>query len=310
MGEQLPRCPARVLLVLLLGCEGFDPSLLQRTSGAASNRDGGPSSEQCPGAIESCNGRDDDCDGKSDEGAEASCRFDHGEGACSAGHCLLASCLSGYGDCNRQMADGCETQTNAAACRVTPVGQGSAGNGRAGGGAEPSGPPGGAGVEAPGPSDDDAGGVCSPSAELCDGLDNDCNDVVDDGPVCPIAMCVQSAPSYRSAGCDQCVCERCATLVDFCQSHPDATWAARCRDLVECVVLRTRAGECGGNGDCYMNGNGPCAAEVNLAAGGTNASDNSRVAAGCSGTPPPSACAAAVNYRDQCTRTTCLSACP
>jgi hypothetical protein len=288
-----------------VGCEGFDPSLLQRSSEASRGGDSGPSEGPCPGAVEACNGRDDDCDGKSDEGAEASCRFANGEGACSAGTCLLAYCLEGYADCNRQMSDGCEARSNAP-CRTTPISQGVAGAGPA---AQPI-PAGQESAGMSGESEEDAGVVCVPSEESCDTLDNDCDGAIDEGPSCALAMCASSTPSYRGAACDQCVCTSCTALVDLCQRHPDATWAMRCRELVECVVTESRAGNCGMNADCYMSGNGPCAAATNLAAGGADGMDRSQVATGCSGTPPPSACAAAVNYRDQCTRTTCMSACP
>jgi hypothetical protein len=144
-----------------------------------------------------------------------------------------------------------------------------------------------------------------PSAERCDNVDNDCDDRTDEGPVCAIAMCVSTAPSYRSAACDQCACENCGQLVALCQNHPDATWAMQCRDLVECAVVETRMGNCP-NGDCYGGGAGPCADETVTAAGGS-----SQVLSGCTGGTgtPPAACAAAVNYRDRCTTTTCASAC-
>jgi len=74
-------------------------------------------------ADEACNGADDDCDGSVDEGIDTTtdpdncgvcgrvcaAPADHAIGAtCEAGSCLLV-CERGWGDCNREPADGCET---------------------------------------------------------------------------------------------------------------------------------------------------------------------------------------------------------
>ncbi len=64
---------------------------------------------------ERCNGIDDDCDGIIDPpGSEAYCNLPNATPACSGGACVVASCNTGYGDCNGIAADGCETSTNIA----------------------------------------------------------------------------------------------------------------------------------------------------------------------------------------------------
>jgi hypothetical protein len=80
------------------------------------------------GSAESCNGVDDDCDGAVDEGFDTATDPDNcgvcgrvcptsGDrvigGSCAAGTCSL-ECEAGRGDCNRDAADGCETDVSAA----------------------------------------------------------------------------------------------------------------------------------------------------------------------------------------------------
>src|SRR5262249_49801790 len=64
---------------------------------------------------EVCNGVDDDCDGIVDPpGSEASCSLPHATAVCAGGGCVVASCNTGYGDCNGSPVDGCETDTHVA----------------------------------------------------------------------------------------------------------------------------------------------------------------------------------------------------
>ncbi len=79
--------------------------------------------DACVTRTEECNGADDDCDGRVDEdfdlgtdpdncgvcGRSCAAVADHATGSeCAAGACVLV-CDPGWGDCNRDGADGCET---------------------------------------------------------------------------------------------------------------------------------------------------------------------------------------------------------
>jgi hypothetical protein len=48
-------------------------------------------------------------------GAEVDCMFEHGSSACVAGGCAPIECDDGWGDCNGDEVDGCETPLNTAA---------------------------------------------------------------------------------------------------------------------------------------------------------------------------------------------------
>jgi len=77
----------------------------------------------CPAGLE-------DCDGDASNGCEtsvrtltdcgscgASCSFTEGSADCSTGSCTLSSCNTGYGNCDADNSNGCETQLNTdAAC--------------------------------------------------------------------------------------------------------------------------------------------------------------------------------------------------
>jgi hypothetical protein len=69
----------------------------------------------CVGCLsyEICNGIDDNCDGNIDEGASASCSLPHAVSSCVAGACAVASCTTGFADCDLQAADGCEADMTA-----------------------------------------------------------------------------------------------------------------------------------------------------------------------------------------------------
>ncbi len=127
--------------------------------------------------VETCNGIDDDCDGTADEGGicpactpfaeECNGIDDDCDGGTDEGFGLGSNCSVGVGAC---------TRVGVNICNAT-------------GGTQCSAVPGPAGVETCNGIDDDCDGVvdeglscaCSPEAEVCDGRDNDCDGTVDNG---------------------------------------------------------------------------------------------------------------------------------
>jgi len=75
-----------------------------------------------PGATELCNGVDDDCDGTIDgTAADANCPLAHATARCTAASCAIASCGTGFDDCDGVASTGCEADlvsspTNCGAC--------------------------------------------------------------------------------------------------------------------------------------------------------------------------------------------------
>ncbi|NOY91478.1 MAG: formylglycine-generating enzyme family protein [Deltaproteobacteria bacterium] len=104
-------------------------------------------------SLESCNGLDDDCDGVVDNGFDLTndprncggcgntCAFPNAVATCAARTCSMGACAPGYVDRNGNAADGCEY-----ACDFT-------------------------------------------GAEVCNGLDDDCDGIVDDGLSPPATFC-------------------------------------------------------------------------------------------------------------------------
>lgn len=161
--------------------------------------------------TEVCDGVDNDCNGKVDEGSDlqidktncgacgVSCSdnlTNTTESACVQGLCAIVECKPGFGDANKVPSDGCEYT-----CPVTPPVEeecngidddcdGNVDNGNPGGGQPCSDTcPGGTcqGECTPGIRQCAGDGtyICipgiGPSIEVCDGKDNDCNGLVDDG---------------------------------------------------------------------------------------------------------------------------------
>jgi hypothetical protein len=318
---------AVVVLGCLAGCQAFDPSLLdERASfGEMSEKDGGHAmmhaGDACVGGDELCNALDDDCDGKIDEDANHDCVASHSTGVCaSAGECVLAACESGYLDCNERVQDGCEEHTERCANGNTGVPTRDAGTGDVSTGEdEPDRGPthddddddAGSVVVVPPPPPVDAGPTCMPTIEVCNGRDDNCNGKIDEAPLdCALEACVAGTPSYRGEACDRCACQKCGANLMQCQNNSDTHWAMLCRDVAECYVTNSRAGNCGNNEDCYGTGNGPCATQINLASGGSSGTDGSKAATGCAvSNPPTTACAAVTQYRDQCVRDLCMTEC-
>lgn len=89
-------------------------------SDAGVERDAAPDAPPpCVPSEELCNGADDDCDGTIDEApAELDCSVANGTAACEDGACAVAECDFGFSDCDADLANGCETETetDAASC--------------------------------------------------------------------------------------------------------------------------------------------------------------------------------------------------
>ncbi len=150
-----------------------------------------------------CDGQDDDCDGETDEGFEPT-STQCGQGGCEASgetRCVngkkVNSCRPGQKhdeSCNNQ-DDDCDGQTDENVDRLCMVsctsGREQCSAGRWGA------------CDAPGPQ-----------AEVCgDGIDNDCNNITDDGCPPPAPKCGDGTCSEPTESCDSCPsdCDVCPT---------------------------------------------------------------------------------------------------
>ncbi len=169
------------------------------------DRDGDPSNgceSRCVMTLPDdtiCDNRDNDCDGLVDENFDLtmdinncgvcgrSCRFAHATTSCEAGACMLSGCAPGFVDADGIALNGCEyacTPVGPETCNLRDddcnglVDDGDPGSGAACGTAVGTCR---AGVQhCVGGTLVCAGGV-SPGVEACNGLDDDCDGVVDDG---------------------------------------------------------------------------------------------------------------------------------
>jgi len=179
-----------------------------------------------PGAVELCNGIDEDCDGIIDDGAGASCPFppNAAELGCLNGNCIITQCNLGWQDQNGNFQDGCESQCYwvyvDADCDGWVPGPTQGLDSVCHSGYE------GCYTFWPNPNFGDCAdtdpGINPGSPELCDGRDNNCDGVTDEGASWE---CEDGIPCTN----------------DICMG-------------VEGCVHQVQPGHCAINGNCYLDG--------------------------------------------------------
>jgi hypothetical protein len=206
---------------------------------------------------ERCDGVDNDCDGEVDEGTDGSKCKTGSPGVCSAG---TTSCVAGVLQCVADQGAGLEVCDG-----LDNDCDGVVDNGNPGGGASCStGEPGvcDAGTEACVAGTLQCVSNEAPSAELCDGIDNDCDGVVDDGNPEGGVACNTGLPDNCGIGATQ-----CSSGALVCVPDPSTT-AEVCDGVDNDCDGEVDEGNPGGGGVCPTGQPGICASGTVQCTGG------------------------------------------
>jgi len=205
-----------------------------------------------PGASETCDGADNDCDGTSDEGNPG------GGTPCATGNCGVCAvgttnCVGGALQCNQNVSPSveiCDGQDNNCNCTVdegNPGGGGACNTGLLG-------------VCAAGTLNCISGSLSctqnvSPSAEVCDGLDNNCNGSVDEGVCLANGSVCSSASQCVSGFCvdGRCCNSACTATCFACSAAKTGAANGTCAPV---IANTDPDNECTGAANC--NGAGAC----------------------------------------------------
>ena len=292
------RCACACLV--MTACNTYDPELIDAPR--KSNADTSPDTRAqnaCAAHRELCNGEDDDCDGIIDEEAAHDCDLAHAVARCSAGTCAVESCAEGFSNCNGSAADGCERAATEIECgecdrpcaAAAPLDAGRAQIAEQ----TPDQPP---AVEAEPDAGEETGTHdCVAQAERCDAKDNDCDGKIDEAASC---TCLDSRPTGQGEACDRCACEQCPNEIAACLGNSDQLWVMRCSALLQCYGRNSSNQGCAA-GDCFQNGSGPCAGEIQSAWLWNGIS--------CATAHVTTPCGAAAALRDACLKSTCSAVC-
>jgi hypothetical protein len=145
---------------------------------------------ECEGGLVECNGAciDTQTDVDNCGGCGNVCEREHNDASCDGGACVIGECHPGWGDCNAEPADGCETDLlgdgrNCGACGNACGGGLTCIDGECSGACHDNDDDGFADEACGGTDCDDGNEDVYPGAEeVCNGLDDDCNGRVDQQP--------------------------------------------------------------------------------------------------------------------------------